>query len=129
MTRTLVLICLLSVSAATIAVAADEKPTSLFDGKDLNGWTVRGGTATYKVDDGTIVGTTVEGSPNTFLCTDKDYGNFELEFDVKCDPALNSGCQIRSHVAHEEMEFEYDGKTKKIKAGTVYGYQCEVANA
>ncbi|HWB00387.1 MAG TPA: DUF1080 domain-containing protein [Pirellulales bacterium] len=110
-------------------LAGDQSSRALFDGRSLDGWTVRGGTASYKVENGEIVGTTTEGSPNTFLCTNKDYGDFELEFDVKCDPKLNSGCQIRSHVADKEMTFEYEGKTKTIKPGTVFGYQCEVANA
>lgn len=46
--------------------------TDLFNGKDLDGWTQRNGTATYTVADGAIVGRTAEGSPNSFLCTDQD---------------------------------------------------------
>ena len=69
---------------------------AIFDGKTLNGWTQRNGTAKYWVEDGCIVGETVTGSPNSFLCSNKMYGDFELEFDVKVDDRLNSGCQIRS---------------------------------
>ena len=36
---------------------------SLFDGKTLDGWTQRNGTATYKVVDNTIVGTTAKEAP------------------------------------------------------------------
>jgi len=68
----------------------------LFDGKTLTGWKVLNGTATYEVKDGTIVGITAKGSPNSFLCTEKQYGDFELEFEVKVDDKLNSGVQIRS---------------------------------
>lgn len=50
------------------ALGDDAGWTSLFDGKTLDGWSVHGGFASYKVEDGTIVGTTVAGSPNTFLC-------------------------------------------------------------
>ena len=57
--------------------------TSLFNGKNLDGWTQRNGTASYKVEGDTIVGTTAEGSPNSFLCTNKEYGDFELTFEVK----------------------------------------------
>jgi hypothetical protein len=89
----------------------------LFNGTNLTGWTQKNGTATYKVVDGTIMGTTTQGSPNSFLCTDKDYGDFELTFDVKVDDALNSGVQIRS-------------KTKDPgpgeKFGRVYGPQVEI---
>ena len=70
---------------------------SLFDGETLDGWHVRGGVAKYHVEEGAIVGTTVEGSPNTFLCTENDYGDFVLEFEVKCDAALTSGVKISSH--------------------------------
>ena len=39
----------------------------LFDGKTLDGWVQKNGTATYSVEEGTIVGRTSEGSPNSFL--------------------------------------------------------------
>ena len=67
----------------------------LFNGKDLSGFTQRNGTATYKVVDGTILGTTAKGSPNSFLCTDKKYGDFELVFDFKVGPSGNSGVFYR----------------------------------
>ena len=69
---------------------------SIFNGKDIKGWEKKGGEADYRVEDGCIVGTTKPKTPNTFLCPPKKYGNFELIFEVKCDPALNSGVQIRS---------------------------------
>jgi type 1 glutamine amidotransferase len=69
---------------------------SLFNGSDLTGWAQRNGTATYRVEDGVIIGKTAEGSPNSFLCTNQDYHNFELTFEVNDDPGLNSGVQLRS---------------------------------
>lgn len=99
----------------------------LFDGKTLDGWTVRGGKAQYRVEDGMIVGKTVEGSPNTFLCRG-NYADFELELDVLCDRELNSGIQIRSHVYEKDTPQESNPKRVR-KAGEVYGYQCEIAEA
>jgi len=103
-----------------------------FDGMTLDGWEVRGGFAKYHVENREIVGTTVEGSPNTFLCTKKQYGNFVLEFEVKCDPALNSGVQIRSHVYKKDTTLEVWRRDKKVKAvhkaGHVYGYQVEISS-
>ncbi len=104
----------------------------LFNGKNLDGWTQRNGTATYKVRDGAIVGTTAKGSPNSFLCTDKDYGDFELTFEVKCDNELNSGVQIRSQtkggkpngrVNGPQVEIEASGKNG-AEAGYLYGEAC-----
>ena len=107
--------CALLLAAFNLSANAVEEANwvSLFDGETLNGWVVRGGEAKYRVEDGAIVGTTVHGSPNTFLCTEKEYGDFILEFEVLDDPKLNSGVQIRSHVANN---------------GHVFGYQVEITN-
>ena len=96
---------------------AEEGWVELFNGKDLTGWTQKNGTATYEVKDGTIVGTTKTGSPNSFLCTDKLYGDFELEFDVKCDDKLNSGVQIRSQTKGNTNEGRVNGPQVEIEAG------------
>lgn len=68
----------------------------MLDGKTLAGWTQRNGTATYRVEGDCIVGQTKAGSPNSFLCTDELFGDFEMTFEVKVDDRLNSGVQIRS---------------------------------
>lgn len=89
--------------AEPATAASDDGWVSLFDGETLNGWKPSTlGSATYKVADGTIHGETVEGSPNTFLLSEKQYGNFELEFEVKVHDSLNSGCQIRSREKKQE---------------------------
>jgi hypothetical protein len=104
---------------------AEEGWVSLFDGKTLDGWTVRGGRATYKVEDGAIVGTTSDGGPNTFLCRGP-YSDFVLELEVRCDQPLNSGVQIRSHVYEKDTPQE-SAPNRVRKVGEVYGYQCEIA--
>ena len=115
------------VVCALPAFAAEEegfKP--LFDGKTLEGWKQHGGKAKYRVENGEIVGTSVPNTSNSFLCTTKDYGDFILEVEFKVDPTLNSGVQIRSQVFAEEKEIDVDGKTKKIPADRVHGYQVEI---
>ena len=124
MTRRLMLILAAILSIAP-ALAQGEGFRPLFDGKTLTGFTIRSGTATYKVEDGAIVGTTAEGSGNTFLTTDKEYGDFELTFEVKVDNALNSGVQIRSHVAPENgFQPKLGGKLPKDR---LYGPQVEIS--
>ena len=63
----------------------------LFDGATLNGWTQKNGKAKYTVEDGMVVGTTVLGEPNSFLCTDTLYGDFILEYEFLVNPNMNSG--------------------------------------
>jgi hypothetical protein len=91
--------------------------TNLFDGKTLTGWKRLAGTADYKVEDGAIVGTTIFNSGNSFLVTEKEFADFELEMDVKIlDTTSNSGVQVRSHY----NPAGHGGK------GLVYGCQFEI---
>jgi len=135
MKRPLLLLALaVSLSAGiTNYLTAADKPAAkpdkdgwlqLFDGKTLDGWEKKGGTADYAVKDGVMIGTTVEGSPNTFL-TKGPFSDFILEFEVLCDLKLNSGVQIRSQVY--EADTPQPSNPKRIrKKGEVFGYQCEI---
>ena len=90
---------------------------NLFNGKDLAGWKRLAGKADYSVENGVIVGRTVMNSRNTFLCTEKEYGDFVLEADVWVeDEEGNGGIQTRSH--YDANAFNGEGR--------VYGRQCEV---
>lgn len=120
---------LLGLAVCSFSLAADDadgfKP--LFNGKNLEGFTQHGGKATYAVEGDEIVGTSTLNTPNTFLCTDKEYGDFILEVDFKVDPKLNSGIQIRSKVYDEEKEVDFGGgKMKKMAKDRVHGYQVEI---
>lgn len=86
----------------------------LFNGKDLSGWSQIGGQAEYYVEDGAIVGVAVPSSPNSFLRTEKEYGNFVLEMEVFLDSYLNSGIQIRS------------ASKPEYRNGRCHGYQVEI---
>jgi hypothetical protein len=94
---------------------------ALFDGKTLDGWVQRNGTASYRVADGAIVGRTSEGSPNSFLTTEREYGDFELEFEVRVDDRLNSGVQIRSRTRERAV-----GEGADEQSGRVFGPQVEI---
>ena len=80
----------------------------------LKDWNIKGGNATYKNENGVIIGTTVADTPNTFLCTNEMYSNFILEIDFKVDSTMNSGIQIRSN------------SIPYYRDGMVHGYQVEI---
>jgi hypothetical protein len=91
--------------------------TNLFDGTTLTGWKQLTGKATFEVFRGAIMGTAAPNSPNSFLATEAEYGDFILEMEVYCsDTAFNSGIQFRSH---------FD-QTANGGKGKVYGYQYEI---
>ncbi|NGF55118.1 DUF1080 domain-containing protein [Parapedobacter sp. SGR-10] len=95
----------------------DKNWINLFDGKTLKGWKTLGGDAPYTVENGTIVGTMTKGTPNSFLVTEKEYGDFILELEIKLEgDRTNSGVQTRSH---------FDPQGNKGK-GRVYGRQVEI---
>ncbi len=109
------LIAFIFIAASQIAVAQhlENKWVSLFNGKDLTGFKQLNGKAKYHVDHGEIVGTTVYGEPNSFLATEKTYGDFILEVDLKLNADMNSGIQFRS-------------ETSTTENGRVFGYQMEI---
>ncbi len=104
----------LSVISAFAGNRLNGKWEVLFDGQTLTGWQQRGGKALYKVENGMIIGLSVKDTPNSFLCTKKDYGNFILELEFWVDEEMNSGIQIRSN----SLESYRDGR--------VHGYQVEI---
>jgi Domain of Unknown Function (DUF1080) len=106
--------------------AAEDGFVKLFDGKTLDGWEQHSGTAEYRVEDGAVVGKTVPNTGNSFLCTKKKYGDFILELEFKVAPKMNSGVQFRSEINAEEKTVEIAGKTKKLPADRVFGYQYEI---
>lgn len=112
MKKGLFLIVISLISLSTVAQQA--KWQELFNGRNLKGWTKINGTADYKVVDKTIVGISKMGTPNTFMRSNKMYGDFILEFDFKVDDGLNSGVQFRSN------------SLKEYRDGTVHGYQFEI---
>lgn len=99
------------------ALGQNDGWVTLFDGHSIQGWVVKSGKAAYTVEDGAIVGRTVDGSPNSFLCSPKEYGDFELEFEVKVSDGLNSGVQIRSSL--KDLDKDQFG-------GRVNGPQVEI---
>ena len=110
---------LVTMAASQLLADHHEGWVSMFNGKTLAGWTQKNGTATYEVVNGTIQGTTNPGSPNSFLCSVKEYGDFELEFEILVSNQLNSGVQIRSQTKQEEGKTIYD-------TGRVNGPQVEI---
>lgn len=128
------LIALICVMGTLNSWSQEKEWIDLFDGETLNGWSVHSGIAKYRVEDGCIVGTAVPRSPNSFLCTDREFGDFILEFEVfLVHPQLNSGVQFRSMIAPKELTFWFKNDQGEVVPNTipadrVYGYQVEIAS-
>jgi len=110
MMKGLIVLVLLS----TTVQAQESDWQMLFNGKDFTGWKQLNGEAKYTVEDGVVVGTSVPDEPNSFMTTEKTYGDFILELEVKVDSPLNSGIQFRSLSKPDYRD------------GRVHGYQMEI---
>lgn len=86
----------------------------LFNGKDFSNFEQLNGEATYKIENGEMIGISKLKTPNSFMATKKKYGDFILEFDVFVENGLNSGVQFRSISNPDDRN------------GRVHGYQCEI---
>ncbi|WP_072860395.1 3-keto-disaccharide hydrolase [Arenibacter palladensis] len=95
---------------ALMAIPGISQEMSLFNGKDLSGWTIYG-TEKWYVEDGLLVSESGPDKQYGYLATDKYYDDFELTLEFKQEANGNSGVFVRSTV---------DG-TK------VSGWQVEVA--
>lgn len=83
---------------------------SLFNGKDLSGWTIYG-TELWYVEDGLLVCESGPDKEYGYLGTDKHYKNFELTLEFKQGADGNSGVFFRS----------------TIEGTKITGWQVEVA--
>jgi len=122
---------LLLLVAGISAFAAEPGFTPIFNGQDLNGWTIRGQYGPgYVVENGMIVCPS-DGGGNLF--TVKEYSNFVLRFEFKLEEASNNGIGIRApyegDAAYTGMEIQildhdaavYRGKLRPAQYhGSIY---------
>jgi hypothetical protein len=90
-------------------LSTTEKKASLFNGKDLNGWTIHG-TEKWYVENGHLVCESGPDKKYGYLSTNKNYKNFVLTLEFKQESNGNSGVFFRS----------------TIEGTKISGWQCEV---
>ena len=105
------------------------KATQLFDGKTLTGWkAAKEANAKYwKVVDGVITGDN-DGKKvptNTYLITEKEYGDFEFRYKFRISGdhktgLINSGIQYRSFISKKGKMTGYQADIGKGYWGDIY---------
>ncbi len=112
----LAILCCVLLGVTANVFAEEEGFTTLFDGKTLAGW--EGNQGLFRVEEGAIVAGSLKQpiARNEFLCTEKDYGDFELRLKAKLvGEGDNAGVQFRSRRVPNHHE--------------VSGYQCDMGAA
>jgi hypothetical protein len=110
---------------ATAIAQTNQAPwVSIFNGKDLTGWTLKGSPGVVWVQDGQInCHQTTNTTEHTFVCTEARYGDFILEVDCKMDGAFNSGILFRCVDVPESAKLFKPGKTGP---SCLNGYQVKI---
>jgi hypothetical protein len=108
--------CCAMIGWVAMSFGAEEGFTSLFDGKSLKGW--EGNEKVFRVEEDAIVAGSLKQpiEHNEFLCTEKEFGDFELRVKAKLvGEGDNAGIQFRSKRVPNHHE--------------VSGYQCDMGTA
>lgn len=93
-----------------VAFGMNAQDKELFNGKNLDGWTIYG-TEKWYVEDGLLVCESGPDAQYGYLATDEHYKNFELTLEFKQEADGNSGVFFRS----------------TIEGTKITGWQVEVA--
>ena len=91
----LLLLCLSVILSITIY--SQKKAVSIFNGKDLSGWTIHG-TEKWYVENGELICESGPDKQYGYLSTNKNYQDFELDVEFKQEANGNSGIFIRSGI-------------------------------
>ncbi|MES1226901.1 MAG: DUF1080 domain-containing protein, partial [Bacteroidota bacterium] len=106
-------ICLLILFAAATQLSFSQKAVSIFNGKDLTGWTINGTEKWYVDSSHELVCESGPDKKYGYLSTKKNYKNFILTLQFKQEANGNSGVFFRS----------------SIEGVKISGWQVEVAPA
>jgi hypothetical protein len=110
--RHAIALCASLLAVASFAQQTGSSEVLLFDGKSFAGW--EGNLKMFRIQEGAIVGGTLDAPipRNEFLCTQKEYGDFELRLKFKLlGEKANAGVQIRTRRIpnhHEVIGYQAD---------------------
>lgn len=103
-------ICFLCSCNTQKTMSSNDKSISLFNGKNLEGWTIYG-TEKWFVEDGELICESGPDKAYGYLGTDQKFKDFELSVDFLQEAEGNSGIFIRS----------------SIEGTKITGWQAEIA--
>jgi hypothetical protein len=100
------------------AFSADPNLQPIFNGRDLAGWQSTGVEQFWRVEDGVLIGENDEAMNGSMLRSEKTYGNFVLEFDVRWTGEIDSGIEFREPVI--QLQLGVSRSLKRDMSGCFY---------
>jgi hypothetical protein len=120
--RALALSLSLYLAAALGGAAAEPKFVPLFNGKDLANFKAEGAAEFWRVESGVLVGENIPSKKEHYLWTQKDYGDFVLEFDVRwkatTDRGVDTGVEMRKPKI--QLQLGVSGSLRVDMSGSFY---------
>ena len=97
--RSFPFILALSFTAIVASLADEPKLAPLFNDKDLTNFKAAESKAFWRVEDGVLIGENDAAKKGNYLWTEKEYGDFIIEFDVRwkgvTDRGVDTGIEMR----------------------------------
>lgn len=109
---------LVSLAAAVAGSAAEPKFVSIFNGKDLAGWKAEASKEFWRVENGILVGENNAAKKGNMLWTEKEYGDFVIEFDVRWKGHVDTGVEMRNPKI--QLQLGISGSLKVDMSGSFY---------
>ena len=109
--------------AATFTCRADEpKLDPLFNGKDLTNFKTEGSSEFWRVENGVLIGENNAAKKGNYLWTEKEYGDFVIEFDVRwkgtTPRGVDTGIEMRK--PNIQLQLGISGSLKVDMSGSFY---------
>ena len=120
--RTLALALSLYLAAALGGAAAEPKLVPLFNGKDLTNFKAEESKEFWRVENGVLIGENNAAKKGNYLWTQKEYGDFVIEFDVRWKAAsergVDTGLEMRK--PNIQLQLGVSGSLKVDMSGSFY---------
>lgn len=104
---------------ALLGVAfAEPKFEPIFNGKDLTGWSSADMEQFWRVADGVLIGESDAGLKGNYLWSEKSYGDFTLEFEVRWTGEVDTGVEMRK--PKMQLQLGISRSLKRDMSGSLY---------
>lgn len=112
----------LALSAAVRSDASEPRFVPLFNGKDLTHFKAEEAKAFWRVENGVLIGENDAAMTGNYLWTEKEYGDFVIEFDVRWKTAtergVDTGLQMRNPAI--QLQLGVSGSLRVDMSGSFY---------
>jgi hypothetical protein len=98
--------------------AADSNLEPIFNGRDLSGWSSPDMEKFWRVENGVLIGESNAELKGHYLWTEKSYGDFVLEFEVRWTGEVDTGVEFRQ--PHMQLQLGISRSLKRDMSGSLY---------